>query len=298
MKFPNLDMYHLMIFFYVAKERSITLAAEKLCLTQPTVTNHIKSLERDTHTKLIEINRKRVALTVTGQGLYRYAEEIYRQAIAAERFVELMRESSINIGVSPLFVPAIAGAINTMSERLSSAIKLNVQFGDAFDLVKDVIDSKIDLAVVPNLDYGSDRLSHVRISDGIKLVFYASPIHPIFKKEQIEWQDLCSYPLVVGQETSSTQKIVSNKLAAEGVRMPLKLDLSVNNVECCKILAQNGKSICVALMEDIRKEVDDGKLRPLSLPGDIWVEVDAVIRRVALTSPLIQHFITCAKASF
>jgi hypothetical protein len=51
-------------------------------------------------------------------------------------------------------------------------------------------------------------------------------------------------------------------------------------------------------MEDIENEVNSRKLRPLSLPNDIWIGVDAVIHRGILTSPVIQNFISCAKATF
>jgi DNA-binding transcriptional LysR family regulator len=55
----NLDAHQLIIFYYVAKEESVTLAAEKLCLTQPTVTYHLKSLERFAGVKLFNIKKQR-----------------------------------------------------------------------------------------------------------------------------------------------------------------------------------------------------------------------------------------------
>ena len=128
MKYPNIDTYHLIVFFYVANERSITSAAEKMCLTQPTVTNHIKSLENAIGLKLFTVNRKRLVLTPVGEGLYCFAKEIYSQAIAADRYVKQMKHSNINVGASPLFISAIAGAINLLSERMKNSIKVDIQF--------------------------------------------------------------------------------------------------------------------------------------------------------------------------
>jgi DNA-binding transcriptional LysR family regulator len=298
LRFPKLDAYHLIIFFYVANEKSITAAAESLSLSQPAVTNHIKSLEKSIHMKLIEVNRKRITLTPAGEGLAKYAQEIYRQVVQAERFVELIKESSISIGVSPLFVSTVAGAMNVLSQQWNSPLDLKVSSADAFSLVQAVIDSKIDLAIVPGLDYGTDKLSRIRISDGVKLVLYASPVHTIFKKLIIEWPDICSYPILTGPDISSTSKIINEKLAEEGVKATPHFGLTADNVDCCKILIQNGKSIGLALMEDIENEVNSRKLRPLSLPNDIWIGVDAVIHRGILTSPVIQNFISCAKATF
>jgi DNA-binding transcriptional LysR family regulator len=298
LRFPRLDAYHLIIFFYVANEKSITAAAESLSLSQPAVTNHIKSLERSIHMKLIEVNRKRITLTPAGEGLAKYAKEIYRQVVQAERFVELIKESSISIGVSPLFVSTVAGAMNVLSQQWSSPLELKVNSGDAYSLVQDVLDSKIDLAIVPSLDYGTDKLSRIRISDGVKLVLYASPMHAIFKKAVVEWPDICSYPILTGPDISSAFKIISDKLAEEGVKITPHFGLKADNVECCKILIQNGKNIGLALTEDIEDEVNRHKLRSLLLPNDIWVGVDAVMHRGILTSPVIQNFISCAKATF
>ena len=72
MKILNLDANQLIIFYYVAKEESVTLAAEKLCLTQPTVTYHLKALERYAGVKLFNIKKQRFCLTEAGEGLYKY----------------------------------------------------------------------------------------------------------------------------------------------------------------------------------------------------------------------------------
>lgn len=298
MKFPNIDTYHLVVFYYVATEKNITSAAEKLCLTQPTVTKHIKNLENSLGMKLIEVKRKRIILTVAGEGLYHYAREVYTQAVAAERYIDHMKHSNVNIGVSPLFVSAISGAVATLTEKLHSAIKINICFGSHMDLIQDVIDLKLDMAIVPDLGYGQDKVSHTRIASGIKLVFFAAPAHTIFKKENIQWADVCEYPLLTGHEPYATKKVIPDKMISEGVRSPLNMDLTANSIEYCKILVKNGKYISVCLKEDIEHELKDGTLRIIPLPNDATIDVDAVAHRGLLTSPIIQNIITYMKASF
>lgn len=298
MKFPNIDTYHLMVFFYVASEKNITSAAEELCLTQPTVTKHIKNLENALQLKLIEVKRKKIILTSAGEGLYHYAREIYTQTLAAERYIEHMKNASVNIGVSPLFVSAIAGAVNLLTEKFNTAIRINVHFGPHTDLIKDVIDLKLDLAIVPDLGYGEDQVSHIRISDDVKLVFFTSPGHPIFKLETISWRDVCDYPLLTGYEPLATNKVIPDKFVSEGVRIPLNMDLTADSIECCKILVQNGKNISVAMKEDIQNEINEGRLKIIPLPNSVTIDVDAVAHPGLLTSPIIQNIINYIKASF
>jgi DNA-binding transcriptional LysR family regulator len=298
LKFPSINTYHLVVFYFVANHKNISTAAEELCLTQPTVTKHIKNLEDNLGMKLIEVKRKRVVLTSAGEGLYLYAREIYAQAIAAERYIEHMKYSNVNIGVSPLFVSAISKAINTLTNKLHSSVRINIKFGSHMDLIEDVIDLKLDLAIVPDLGYGQDKVSNARIADGVKLVFFASPDHVIFKKAKIQWKDLCNYPLLVGHEPFATKKVIPDKMIAEGVHTPLNMDLTANNIECCKILVKNGKNISVCLKEDLERELNDGTLRIIPLPNPVTVEVDAVAHRGLLTSPIIQNIISYMKASF
>jgi DNA-binding transcriptional LysR family regulator len=297
LKFPSIDTYHLIVFFYVCNEKNITLAAKKLCLSQPTVTKHIKSLEYALQAKLINIDRKRVMLTSVGEGLYTYAKEIYHQAVAAEHFIKQTKDLTLDIGSSQLFVQPISRTIQLLSQKMGPSIKFNVEFGIHAELAQNVIDSKLDVAILPNLGYGGSNVQNIRISNGIKLILFASPKHPIFRKPNIEWDDICDYPLLLSKELSS-RKFIQEKLAAEGVHTPLKLGIHVNNVESRKLLVQDGTSISVALKYDLAREVNEGKLRIIELPDDIWIEVNAIIYRGALVSPVMQEFISQLRAAF
>ncbi len=298
MELLKLNLYQLLVFFHVANEKSITLAAEKLCLTQPTVSIHIKSLEESTHMKLIEIKRKKLTLTANGEVLYHYCMQIYNHAMAAQRFVDLMTTDSISVGVSPIFVSAIARTVHAMSSRIGPSFKVQLIFGPAASLIQDVMDSRLDLAIIPSVDSEKDDLNHVRISDGEKLFFFASPDHLAFQKKQIEWQDFCHFKFVMGHDAHLIKKMIIDKLAAEGIHTPPQINLTANNLECCKKLAKDGESISFSLIEDINDEIRAGSLKTLSLPEDFRIKIDAVFNQIFAASPLIQQFINCAKSAF
>jgi LysR family transcriptional regulator, transcriptional activator of the cysJI operon len=282
----------------VANEKSMTLAAERLCLTQPTVHSHIKSLEESVHMKLIGINRKKLTLTSNGEVLYHYCEQIHNQAMAAQRFVNLMTKSNLNVGAVGLFVSPISRSIREMSNKMDASFKINLNFAGASSLVQDVIDSISDVAIVPSFDYHNNNIGHIRISEGEKLVFFASPNHSIFKIKQIGWQDLCNYPLIIGQGAYIIRKMITDKLATEGIHNPPNFNKMANNTESCKILVQDGESISAAFIEDIYTEVESGKLKILSLPEDFLMKIDAIFNQGFIESPLIRQFIDCVKVSF
>lgn len=72
-----LNYHHLHYFWMVAKEGGITAAAEKLHLAQPTLSSQIQKLERSMKVKLFERAGRGLALTDTGQMVFRYADEIF-----------------------------------------------------------------------------------------------------------------------------------------------------------------------------------------------------------------------------
>jgi hypothetical protein len=127
------------------------------------------------------------------------------------------------------------------------------------------------LAIVTELDFQNDELSCVRLSDGKKLIFYASPDYPVFHKKQIEWQDICQFTLISGDATYVQQKII-DKLLKEGINTPLKIN-----------------------MTSIEDEVKAGSLKIISLPDDLYIKIDAIFNKSFTKSPLIQQFINCAK---
>lgn len=79
-KIENMDWlnyHHLLYFWVVAREGSITKACELLHLAQPTISGQLKSLETALGEKLFHRNGKQLTLTETGKLVYRYADEIF-----------------------------------------------------------------------------------------------------------------------------------------------------------------------------------------------------------------------------
>ena len=72
-----LNYHHLLYFWTVAREGSITRAGAVLHLTQPAISAQLRTLERALGEKLFERRGRQLELTETGQLVYRYAEEIF-----------------------------------------------------------------------------------------------------------------------------------------------------------------------------------------------------------------------------
>ncbi len=72
-----LNYHHLLYFWAVAREGSVTKASQQLRLAQPTVSGQLKSLEDALGEKLFERTGRRLVLTDVGRVVFRYADEIF-----------------------------------------------------------------------------------------------------------------------------------------------------------------------------------------------------------------------------
>lgn len=72
-----LNYHHLLYFYTVAREGSVTRASEVLRLAQPTLSGQIRKLEESLDEKLFERRGRNLVPTEVGQMVYRYAEEIF-----------------------------------------------------------------------------------------------------------------------------------------------------------------------------------------------------------------------------
>lgn len=73
----SLNFHHLRYFWVTAREGSVTRAATKLRVTQPTVSEQLRALEATLGEALLRREGRRVVLTETGRTVMRFADEIF-----------------------------------------------------------------------------------------------------------------------------------------------------------------------------------------------------------------------------
>jgi DNA-binding transcriptional LysR family regulator len=293
----KLDIQNLIVFYHVATEQSLTAAAEKLCLSQPTVTYHIKSLEANTGVKLLDVKKQKVVLTRAGIGLLKYADEVYHQMVGAEKFLEDLKGNNLRVGFCTTFSSTVAAAASSF-EDMYAGVKLIVKNATSFEIAEDVANLQVDLGIVVRMDYKNPRLKSVPLSAREKLVLVASPSSPIFKKERLDFIDICGYPLVTGPETSATRRIILNKFKIRGCNMPTPILVEVNSPEWGKNLVENGKGMALFHLKSIAKDISSGRLKALPLPGDISVGADVLLRTDAPEHAMTERFIDLVKQAF
>ena len=133
-----MDMKQLEAFVYVVETCSFSKAGELLHLTQPTISSHILSLERELNIKLIVRTTKESYPSEAGKLLYNYAKEILimrENAVQAIRMFSQEMRGTITVAASTIpgqyYLPKI---LQSFREKYPD-IKFNIQMTDSTDVV-------------------------------------------------------------------------------------------------------------------------------------------------------------------
>lgn len=89
----NFEYYK--IFYMIASCKSISAAARKLDLTQPTVSHALQNLEEQLGCLLFTRGKKGVRLTAEGERIFHYVENAYKNLSRAEQELRLLQENKI-----------------------------------------------------------------------------------------------------------------------------------------------------------------------------------------------------------
>lgn len=143
-----MNLKQLEAFVQVAEGGSFSKAAKQLFLTQPTISAHISSLEKELNARLFVRNTKEVKLSDDGKDLYRYARQmIDLQKKIEERFETGKEESKHLITIAASTIPAqylLPKILMKFNERYPKE-QVKLLETDSSQVVTQIIDHMVDV---------------------------------------------------------------------------------------------------------------------------------------------------------
>lgn len=133
-----LNYHHLLYFYTVAREGSVTRAAETLRLAQPTLSGQIRKLEESLDEKLFARDGRKLVLTDAGRLVYRYSDEIFsagREMMDALRGRPTNRPSRLIVGIADAVPKLIAYRLMQTAAELEDPVQLVLHEGKTDDLI-------------------------------------------------------------------------------------------------------------------------------------------------------------------
>ena len=252
-----MTLRNLQIFVTVAEYQNMTKAAEKLYISQPSVSMAISDIEREYDVVLFDRTGGKLFLTQTGQSLLGYAEQILNTKKQMDYF--LRHESSnlcIRIGVTVTIGSSIFSSIIAEMKTVMPNVNYHVTVANTHIIEDMLMKSTIDIALVEGeLKNASLEVMPV-ISD--RLVAICSNVHPFHTRDTLKIEDLAGVPLILRETQSGTRDYF------EGVMQSHNIDYTVrwSSYSYGAIIDAVEHNLGVGIISErlARKYSDNGKL--------------------------------------
>jgi LysR family cyn operon transcriptional activator len=236
----HVELRHLRYFLALAGARSFTNAAERLNVTQPTLSHQIKRLETAVGATLFERRTKDVELTQAGRLLLPYCERILKEvelgALALSELEGMMR-GTLYMGVSHSFSSTTLPG--TLAEFASHypGVHVIARVVPHLAMEQALIDGELDLAVA----YVSENTEQIAAEPLIEeqLALIVGSAHPWAGRPSVPVRALAEIPLILLTSEYAARQYVESRLAA--AKLAAKIVLEMNAIEPILATVRNSK---------------------------------------------------------
>ena len=145
-----LNYHHLLYFWTVVREGSISQACKQLRLAQPTISAQLHSLEDQLGEKLFQRSGRKLELTEIGRVVYGYADEIFtlgRELTDTLKGRPSDRPIRFNVGITDAMPKLIAYRLLEPALRMQQTVHLVCQEGKTQQLLADLMTHGLDLVL-------------------------------------------------------------------------------------------------------------------------------------------------------
>ena len=288
----------LQVFYTVAKQLSITKAAEQLFMTQPAVTFQVKQLEEHFNTRLFERSHGKIALTPAGRLVMDFAE----------RILALSEEMDTRVGelTGAVAGPLLLGASTTIAEFILPQIlgefkaqhpevEAHLTVANSETIVNRVADHTIDVGLIESPSYLPSLQNEVCCDD--ELVVICAPGHELAQRKSVKAHDIAPLPIVRREPGSGTREFTDNYFRQCGVPPEdLNLVMELGSPEAMKGVVETGIAVAIVSRATIAKELRLGSLVAVPLSPPLMRTLSVVHPKEKFRSRLLTTFVEFATA--
>lgn len=195
----------LFTFLTLCQTKNFTKTAEKLHITQPAVSHHIKYLENYYQTKLYTYNNRKFYLTPPGRYLYQYVNSVYSDSERIREQLPLLSSSvkELRLGAEQAagesFLPYLIIAF--MKEHPDYKIRIVTDYYD--ELSRMLNEGELDFFLMDGMVSRSELDCYELCSSSTICV--CSPEHPLAEKK-VSVEEIYNNTLILGADKTPSRK--------------------------------------------------------------------------------------------
>jgi len=288
-----MDLRQLEIFVKVAELKSFSKAAQALRLTQPTISEHIRTLEQELGVRLLDRLGRGAEATRAGQLLLSHATrmlQLQRETLQAMDSFQGRLAGDLHVAASTIpgeyVLPSLIGRFK---EKFPDIV-ISLLIGDSRAVVDWVIDGRAEVAVV------GAKLAHRGIEYRElmpdELVVVVPVAHPWHGKKEIGLADLRAEALLLREQGSGTRAAFESALAEAGQDLSaFRIVGEMGSTQAIKQAVKAGVGVSVISRRAVEEECRSGlvwclKIRDLKITRAFHIAT----HRDRSRSPLAEAF--------
>ncbi|MBO9127209.1 LysR family transcriptional regulator [Rhizobium sp. 16-488-2a] len=279
-------------FYWVSQLRSFNAAAEKLNITQPTVSYRIKELEEQLGVSLFIRQKRQLLMTSEGEALKRYAEAMIGIARDIESNIKTRNTKlpTLRVGVMDSFAAVgLPPLLDELDHRFAGT-RIAATVDTSHNLARQLSEGLLDIALL------STPPEHENVALellGRQTVEWIASSKLNMKKEFVSDDDLLSQRVFSTPAPSNLHELTTNALSG-GSNLGLRLNVC-NSLSAILNLVEAGTGISILPVRLVRDQIRKGSVHVLEtrskLPmQDVFIGTNkgAVVRALPQVTQMIR----------
>ena len=243
-----------------------TRAAEKLSLTQPAVSQHIKQIERELGTVVFDRSGGKIRPTPEGKLVIQYAERVVSLYENLQRALEDKRKSidRLRVGITHTSESNIVTEVLAQYAEQFENMKITIQTDTINNLYEMLKTYKIDIAIVEGA-VADPSINSVML-DTDSLVLCVSNEHPLAKRSLVTIDELKKEKMILRLPSSGTRNLFAAHLESRNMSLEdFNVTLEVDNIATIKDLVRRNYGVSILARSACMDELKKGKITVLPI---------------------------------
>ncbi|MCI5773092.1 MAG: LysR family transcriptional regulator [Erysipelotrichaceae bacterium] len=278
---------HLMIFLEVYQLQSITKAAQKLHIAQPSISLAIKELEQHYKTKLFDRIAKKIYPTESGHQLYSYAVHIIALYNDMEDNIKQWDQlGAIHIGSSITIGTHLLPQIITKYKEAYPSLLTYVTVDNTNTIVAKILDNSLDIALIEGQIKHNDLICTPFLDDPMEVI---TPLdHPLAKLKTVDLKTLSNYPFLTREKDSVTRKLIDSYFAT--LQLNIKPIWESSSNQALIKAVEHDIGIAILPCKLLKKDLEQAKIAKIALDPPIDRQLNIIHHRRKYITQNIQAF--------
>jgi len=261
----GMDIHQLRVFASVFKNKSFSKASEDLHLTQPTVSNHIKSLEDEFACRLFDRMGRTIIPTKEAEVLYSQSAEIIEKADALKDALgELKQETTGKLIIGASTIPGVylLPRIMTAFQKKYPAISFQILIADSGGIIESISKHELILGIV-GAKLGNEQIDYMPFVED-ELIVVSAPLEA--RKGSMTLKEVVALPMVFREEGSGTRREAEKFLESEGISLnDLKIAGIFGSTDAIKQAVKAGLGVSILSKFSVADELEHKLLEEIKL---------------------------------